>query len=128
VAVLVLTLCGAAHAKDSWHRVGASTFGGPCEPGESMGYRGDHLPSRPYSFAELNMGSALGGLPYGARIRVLNPRNHRRLNIVKRDIGGGGGPVFGVPRAIDLYWPVTRYLTPGASCWSWTGVVLWRRL
>jgi len=126
--LLALVWPSPAAARQVWHRAGASTFGGPCEPSEHTGYRGDFLPARWRSFAELNMGTALGGLPYGARIRVLNLRTHRRLNIRRRDIGAGGGPVFGVPRVIDLYFPVTRFLDPSASCSSWTGVIWWRRL
>lgn len=129
LAVLLIVLPTTAGAREvHWNRAGASTFGGPCEPSEHTGYRGDYLPDRWQSFAELGMGTMLGGLPHNARIRVLNPRTHRRLNLLKRDIGGGGGPVFGLPRSIDLYWKATSYLTPGASCSSWTGVVLWRRV
>lgn len=108
-----------------WQRAGASIYGGACEYGH-IGYRGDDLRSRWHSFAELGMGSALGGLPYLARIRVLNPRNHRRLTILKRDIGGGGGNVFGLRRSIDLWQPVATRVF-GASC-SWTGAILWRRV
>lgn len=116
-----------------WQRAGASTFGGPCQPSEHTGYRGDHLPTLWKSFAELsNFGtldfSALGNMPYKAQVRVLNPRNHRRLTIRKRDVGRGGAPIFGTPRRFDLYWRVTEYLTPGASCSTWSGVILWRRL
>lgn len=123
-----LAVPSTAAADQVWHRAGASTFGGPCQPGEHTGYRGDYLPTHPYSFAELNLGTALGGLPYGTHIRVLNLKTHRRLNIVKRDIGGGGGPILGVPRRIDLYWPVTHYLDPAASCSTWSGVIYWRLL
>lgn len=115
-----------AHAREvRWQRAGASIYGGACEYG-STGYRGDDLRARWRSFAELGMGSALGGLPYLARIRVLNPRNHRRMTIRKRDIGGGGGAVLGLARSIDLWQPVAARLF-NASC-TWTGVVLWRRV
>lgn len=73
------------------------------------------------------MGNALGGLGYGARIRVLWPRTHRRITIRKRDIGLGGGNVGGLRRSIDLYEPVLTYLLRGRSC-TWTGVLLWRRM
>jgi hypothetical protein len=73
------------------------------------------------------MGTALGNLPHNARIRVLDPRTHRKKTLYKRDIGEGGGPVEGVHRSIDLYEPSAQYLDGGRGCY-WTGVVLWRRL
>jgi hypothetical protein len=48
---------------------------------------------------------------------------HRKLTVVKRDCGGGGGPIFGYRRAIDLWWKAAAYLHfPGY------GVVQWRRV
>jgi hypothetical protein len=127
VITLAFALTAAVNAGQvHWHQAGASTFGGPCEPAEHTGYRGDNLPTRWRSFAELNMGTSLGGLPYKTSIRVLNPSTHRRLTIHKRDIGRGGGPILRLPRLIDLYWGVTHYLDPRALCASWTGRILWR--
>lgn len=127
--VIAAVFASAAGARTvHWHSAGASTFGGPCQPSEHTGYRGDHLPTRWRSFAELGNGGALGGLPYMARIRVLNPATHRRLNIRKRDIGLGGSSVAGLLRSLDLYWRVTSYLDPAAGCSWWTGKVLWRRV
>jgi len=116
-----------AAARQVWHRAGASTFGGPCEPGEHTGYRGVWLPGT-LSFAELGMGTAMGGLPNRARIRVLDLRTHRRINVTKNDVGFGGSDVFGVRRTVDLYWTATHALDPRASCSSWTQAIYWRRL
>lgn len=139
LAILLFVLPGAAGASDvHWNRASASTFGGPCQPSEHTGYRGDYLPDRWQSFAELSTNftaplsqldfAALGHLPHNARVRVLNPQTRRRLTIRKRDVGRGGPPIRGHRRRIDLYWKVTRYLDPSASCSSWSGVLLWRRL
>ena len=124
-AVLMLFPHTAQAREVHWQTAGASVFGGTCEPSEHTGYRGDYLPSRPWSFAELGMGSALGGLPYGYTIRVLNPDTHRRRNIRKLDIGFGGSAVRGLRRSIDLYEPVLTYLLGKRSC-TWTGRILWR--
>lgn len=108
-------------------------YGGPADTSSGCtGYRGFNLcaPGRWRSFAELGMGcnlpgqlgrGALGGLPNGARIRVLY--RHRKLTLVKRDCGAGGGPVGGFPRAIDIWWQAgVRLRIPGLA------VVQWRRL
>ena len=64
---------------------------------------------------------ALGGLPYRAKIRVLY--RHRKITLVKRDCGLGGGPIFGYARGIDLWWRAAYALGfPGY------GVVQWRRV
>jgi hypothetical protein len=90
-------------------RVGASMFGGPGDPGTGhIGYRGDDLNVHPDSFAELDMGHALGGLPYMAGLRVTGPRGSKML--YKRDIGAGGGPVNGVHRGIDLWYTAAQDL------------------
>lgn len=110
--------------KIHWHEAGASIYGGFCNESETKGYRGTYLPGNPWGFAELGMGSAMGGLPNGTRVRVLDPVTHKRKWIVKDDIGAGGDSVEGLPREIDLYAPTAAYLA-GASC-SWTGRILWR--
>lgn len=116
---------GSDARKVTWTKVGASTYGGRCESGHT-GYRGAHLPTLWRSFAELNMGTAMGGLPNGAKIRILYPPTGRKMTIYKRDIGAGGGPVFGFRRAIDLWHDVTARVAVD-SC-TWTGVVLYRRI
>jgi hypothetical protein len=84
-------------------RVGASYYGGPSDPSSGVtGYRGDNLMQHPDSYAELNMGHALGGLPYLTPLRV--SYGGKSAILKKRDIGAGGGPVDGVPRAIDLWY------------------------
>ena len=128
--VVLLFLCGLTVAINAnartvrWRLAGASVFGGACEYG-STGYRGDNLNRRWRSFAELGMGRALGGLPYGAKIRVL--LHGRKLTIVKRDIGLGGGNVGGLPRSIDLWEGALHALLGYHDC-NWTGVVAWRRV
>ena len=88
---------------------GASEFGGPADPGTGhIGYRGDDLNLHPDSFAELNMGTALGGLPYMAKLRVTGPRGSKVLR--KRDIGAGGGDVNGHTRAVDLWYKAAQDL------------------
>ncbi len=89
--------------------VGASVFGGPADPGTGhIGYRGDDLNVFPNSFAELNMGTALGNLPYKAKLRVTGPKGSKVL--YKRDIGAGGGNVQGKTRAIDLWYKAAEAL------------------
>jgi hypothetical protein len=81
--------------------MGASMYGGPNDPTSgTIGYRGDSLPGT-MAFAELGMGEAMGGLPYGARARI----SYGGKSVVGRklDIGLGGGDVNGQPRAIDLW-------------------------
>lgn len=79
--------------------VGASTFGGPGDPGTgSTGYRGTNL-NGTYSYAELSKSagaldfSALGGLPEGQAALVRNPLTGRQAIAYKNDVGAGGGPV-----------------------------------
>jgi hypothetical protein len=96
-----------------WKTAGASVFS------DSQGYKGDNLNRRWKSFAELSKNpsaqdfSAMGNLPYGTKIEVEGP-NKRRIVIVKRDIGAGGGRVKtrkgSVGRKIDLTSPVARRL------------------
>jgi hypothetical protein len=96
-----------------WKTAGASVFS------DAQGYKGDNLNKRWRSFAELSKNpsaqdfSALGNLPYGTKIEVEGP-NKKRLIIVKRDIGAGGGRVptrkGSVGRKIDLTSPVARRL------------------
>lgn len=125
VLVCALTLTAAAHARAvTWHRAGASLYGGPTDASSGCtGYRGFNLcaPGKWRSFAELRMGTALGGLPNGARIRILY--RGRKLTVVKRDIGLGGGDVGGWPRSIDLWWKAARRLRVNGLA-----VVQWRRI
>jgi hypothetical protein len=116
--VAVALLAGRADAREvQWHSTGASLFGGPGDASSGCtGYRGDNLCGWKWrSFAELGMGcnrpgdrGLLGNLPYGTRIRVVHAG--RKLTLVKRDCGGGGGPVGGLPRGLDLWWKAAAYL------------------
>lgn len=140
MAILVL-LCGLTVVHNAqgrtvhWQKAGASVYGGKADRSSGCtGYRGFNLcaPGKWRSFAELGMGcnlvagqGALGGLPNGTRIRVLY--QHRKLTLIKRDCGRGGGPVFGFgrwyARAIDLWWRAgVRLRVHGLA------VVQWRRL
>ena len=121
---------GSDARKVTWTKVGASTYGGRCESGHT-GYRGAYLPKLWRSFAELGGTTAstatlMGGLPNGAKVRILYPPTGRKMTIRKRDIGLGGAQVGGLPRAIDLWHDVTARVAVD-SC-TWTGVVLYRRL
>ncbi len=60
------------------------------------------------SYAELNLGKAMGGLPNGAKIEV----SYKGKSIIaeRADIGGGGGSVDGKTRAVDLWWEAARLL------------------
>jgi len=119
--VTLAVMAGRADArKVHWHSTGASLFGGPGDASSGCtGYRGDNLCGWKWrSFAELGMGSAMGGLPYGARVRVMH--EGRKLTLVKRDIGLGGGPVGGLPRGIDLWHRAAAYLrVPGVAVVRW---------
>ena len=88
---------------------GASEFGGPGDPGTGfIGYRGDDLRRFPLSYAELNMGTAMGNLPYLQPLRVTGPAGS--LVLRKRDIGAGGGDVQGKTRGIDLWYKAAERL------------------
>jgi|GEM_PF-5979220 len=88
--------------------VGASVFGGPGDPSTgTVGYRGDHLPGK-MAYAELDMGLALGSLPYKQKLKI----THGGKSVIaeKLDIGAGGGPVQGHHRAIDLWYQTAAKL------------------
>lgn len=90
-------------------RVGASYYGGPTDPSSgTVGYRGDNLNQHPDSYAELNMGHALGSLPYLTPLRV--SYGGRSAILKKRDIGAGGAPVDGYPRAMDVWYQAAQAL------------------
>lgn len=90
---------------------GATWYGGS---GDSMtsgtsGAYGD-LSNHPWSFAELGMGSAMGGLAPLSWWYVHSLNNGRTKRAQKRDIGGGGGPVNGHTRGFDAWHPLAQYL------------------
>ena len=125
--VVACTWAGTAGAT-SWHRTGASVFGQPCDPWETIGYRGDLFATHPLTFAELGMGTYLGGLPYRARLRIKDPVSRRSITLIKTDIGAGGDTVSGVRRGLDVLWPALRRLLKGRASCAWTGVLWWRVL
>ncbi len=109
-----------------WYRVGATTYGGPADPGSgnygSIGTPGeDYLPAHPDSFAELSVldhnpanggsftfgdANSLDNLPYMTALRVANNSTQRIL--YKRDTGYGQGPgqliANGQPYRLDVWW------------------------
>lgn len=101
-------------------KYGASIFGGPGDPGTgSTGYRGDNLNKKWRSFAELSNDpqngtgadfAAMGGLKYGTKVKVTNPKTGKSLVLKKRDVGAGGGAVGGKKRGIDLWYKAGQYL------------------
>ena len=100
-----------------WYRVGATEYGGPSDPSSGdYGSSGAYLTAYPDSFAELSLldsnpantgtltfadANALGNLPYGTTIRVLNGTRERVL--VRRDIGYGQGPGQTLTYRIDVW-------------------------
>lgn len=125
-----LQMLGFAGAHDLWTRVNrphgyeaggrlpgyahggvvtASQYGGPGDPSSGRtGYRGDNLYQHPDSYAELNMGTALGNLPYMAPLDITY--RGRTARAYKRDIGAGGPGISGRPRAIDLWFQLAQAL------------------
>lgn len=94
-------LGAAAGALGPGKTVCASMYGGPSDHTGSTGYHGDNL-SGTMAYAELGMGTALGGLPYRQKVRV----TYKGKSVVaeKLDIGAGGAGCGGHSRAIDLWW------------------------
>jgi hypothetical protein len=91
-----------------YRNVGASWYGDghghddPYTKGDS-GYRGDHLNNIKWAFAELGMGTSLGGLGRGSKLVV--KRGGRAAVAGKYDIGPGYGD-----RQIDLWNDLAHYL------------------
>ena len=86
----------------------ASEYGGPSDPTSGkIGYHGDNLTGR-MAYAELGMGTALGGLPYGHRLTITY--GGRSVVAEKLDIGLGGPGCGGHSRAIDLWWETAQAL------------------
>lgn len=89
-------------------QVCASDYGGPGDPTSGVtGYRGDNLNGK-MAFAELRMGTALGNLPYRARVQV--NYNGRSVIAEKLDIGLGGPGCGGHSREIDLWYQTAQAL------------------
>jgi hypothetical protein len=107
--------------------VGATEYGGPGDPSSgTVGASGVSLLAQPDSFAELGGTSfatalALGGLPYGTPLQIT--AGSRSAVAYKEDIGLGGGPIDGHPRAIDLWWRLARRLGIPYEDGRWSGTV-----
>lgn len=113
--------CGTAQT------VGATEYGGPGDPSSgTVGASGVSLIAQPDSFAELGgttfaSAGALGGLPYGTPLEI--SAGGRSVVAYKEDIGLGGGPIAGYPRAIDLWWQLARSLGLPYEDGRWSGTV-----
>lgn len=116
-AVMTLLLTAGSARADVWHTTGASVYNGcPGAWGNVCGGQG---------FAELGApyGTLMGGLAPGTRITVRY--RGREVVVRKLDWGSGGGPVGGLPRAVDL--PCSTAARLGIfDCVSWTGILEWR--
>ncbi|HZV74584.1 MAG TPA: phage tail tape measure protein [Conexibacter sp.] len=103
--------------------VGATVYGGPGDPTSgSTGADGTNLYRNPLSFAELDMGTALGHLPFGTKLRLSAPTG-RFATAEKHDIGRGGGPIQGKHRALDLWWQLANTLGLPGTSGQWSGLI-----
>jgi hypothetical protein len=107
--------------------VGATEYGGPGDPTSgTVGASGSELAEHPDSYAELGgftfqTATAMGGLPYMTPLRI-TWGGHSAI-AYKRDFGLGGGPVDGLPRAIDLWWQFAGRLGIPYEAGLWSGPV-----
>ena len=112
--------------------VGATEYGGPGDPSSgTVGASGVNLDAQPDSFAELGgltpaTATALGGLSFGTPLQIISAV--RSVVAYKQDIGLGGGPIDGHPRAIDLWWQLARRLGLPYEDGRWAGTVKVRPL
>jgi hypothetical protein len=112
--------------------VGATEYGGPGDPSSGVvGASGANLLSHPDSYAELGgatfqTATSIGGLPYLTPLRIT--WGDRSMIAYKRDFGLGGGPVSGLPRAIDLWWLLAGRLGIPYDSGRWSGPVRIERL
>jgi hypothetical protein len=108
-------------------RVGATEYGGPGDPTSgTVGASGKSLLAHPDSYAELGgstfqTATAMGGLPYMTPLRIT--WEGRSAIAYKRDFGLGGGPIAGLPRAIDLWWQFAGALGIPYHHGLWSGPV-----
>lgn len=105
--------------------VGATEYGGPGDPSSgTVGASGISLLAHPDSYAELGGDTfqtavSMGGLPYLTPLRIT--WSGRSAIAYKRDFGLGGGPVDGLPRAIDLWWQFAGDLGIPYEHGMWSG-------
>lgn len=118
---------GATQTGGATETVGATEYGGPGDPSSgTIGASGVSLIAQPDSYAELGgtsfaTATSLGGLPYGTPLQISAGR--RTIVAYKEDIGLGGGPIDGRPRAIDLWWQLARSLGIPYEDGRWSGTV-----
>ncbi len=118
---------GAGSACGTSETVGATEYGGPGDPSSgTVGASGVSLVAQPDSYAELGgtsfaTATALGGLPYGTPLQITAAG--RSVIAYKRDIGLGGAPIDGHPRAVDLWWQLARNLGIPYEDGRWSGTV-----
>lgn len=116
LVVAVSLVCWPASAQ-AWQSAGASVYNGcPGAWGNVCGGAG---------FAELGApyGTLMGGLAPGTTVTIRY--RGREVVVRKLDWGSGGGPVGGLPRAVDL--PCSTAARLGIfDCVSWTGILEWR--
>jgi cell wall-associated NlpC family hydrolase len=114
------------------YQAAATVFGPPGQDattndGHDAQGRVVNLTGYHWAFAELagpaGLGSAMGGLARGTRLRVTNPRTGRSVIVAKWDVGFGGGPVDGQPRLVDLWYAAAAAIGQAGS-----GIVLVERL
>jgi hypothetical protein len=96
--------------------VGASTYHPDAYTG-TVGAAGKSLVGK-MAFAELGMGHNLGGLPFGAKLKIAH--GGRTVIGEKLDIGAGGGDVEGHRRDIDLWYETANALGLPSD---WLGLV-----
>ncbi len=107
--------------------VGATEYGGPGDPSSgTVGASGVNLDADPDSYAELGgtsfqTATAMGGLAYGTPLRITWSRHSVIAD--KQDIGLGGGPIDGHPRAIDMWWQLAGRLGIPYEHGLWSGTV-----
>jgi hypothetical protein len=127
VALTLLSASNGAGICGSPLTVGATEYGGPGDPSSgTVGSSGVSLVKEPDSYAELGgttfkTATALGGLAYETPLAI----SWRSESVIayKRDIGLGGGPIDGFPRAIDLWWALARSLGIPYEHGRWSGTV-----
>ncbi len=106
---------------------GATEYGGPGDPSSGeVGASGQNLIQHPDSYAELGgltfqTATMMGGLAYMTPLRI-TWGDHSAI-AYKRDFGLGGGPIDGVPRAIDLWWQFAGALRIPYDDGQWSGTV-----
>lgn len=102
--------------------VGASEFGGPGDPtthGDGGAYGTDVLGS----IARLQSGGSYWNkFTPGSRWTLTGPGGKSLVSTVT-DWGGGGGPVDGKPRAIDLWWQTANALGLPGTSGQWSGLI-----